>query len=136
MYVIKNQPLLVQLCVIKQNNMQTILQQPYVSSYSPSISKPSLLARFMTWAKNQNENRFVWLAVILFAHGCFFTPLTLFVITATGNSPVAMAFAIAAMGMSLITNLAALPTTVTVPTFFLSLAIDLGIIISCLAAFL
>lgn len=116
--------------------MQTILQQSYAPSYTPAIRKPSILTRFMTWCKNQNDNRFVWLAVILFAHGCFFTPLTLFVIVTTGNNPVAMPFAIAAMGMALITNLAALPTKVTLPTFFLSLAIDLGIIIFCLSAVL
>ncbi len=114
--------------------MQTVLQQSYSSTYSQAIDKISLWNRFITWCKDQNENRFVWLALILFAHGCFFTPLTLFVLMATGNSPLAMAFAIAAMGMSLITNLAALPTKITIPVFFLSIAIDLGIMIACVAS--
>jgi hypothetical protein len=38
------------------------------------------------------------------------------------------------MGMCLVTNLAALPTKITLPIFFLSLVIDLAIIISGIAS--
>lgn len=44
------------------------------------------------------------------------TNLTLFII------------AIAAMGMSLVTNLAAMPTKTTIPVFVLSILIDLAVI--------
>jgi hypothetical protein len=36
------------------------------------------------------------------------------------------------MAMALVTNLAALPTKITLPVFFLSVLIDLGIIIASL----
>ena len=49
----------------------------------------------------------------------------------TGNNLYLFVVAIAAMGMTLVTNLAALPTKITIPLFILSLLIDLGIIISC-----
>jgi hypothetical protein len=54
----------------------------------------------------------------------------------TGNSMLSWSFAIAAIGMSLITNLAALPTKITIPTFFLSILLDLGIIITSLSVWL
>jgi hypothetical protein len=43
------------------------------------------------------------------------------------------AFVIAAMTMSLVTNLAALPTKITIPVFFFSLMIDVAVIINCIA---
>lgn len=116
--------------------MQTALQQPYASSYSETTYKISIRIRFIEWCKNQDESRFVWLAITLMSHASLFTPLTLYVIISTGNSMLAWTFAIAAMAMSLVTNLAALSTKITIPTYLLSLAIDLGIIIVCLIGFL
>ena len=37
------------------------------------------------------------------------------------------------MAMALVTNLAAMPTKVTIPIFFLSVLIDIAVIASCLA---
>jgi hypothetical protein len=37
------------------------------------------------------------------------------------------------MAMTVVTNLAAMPTRVTIPIFFLSVLIDLGIIIASIA---
>jgi hypothetical protein len=36
------------------------------------------------------------------------------------------------MGMTVITNLAAMPTRITIPVFFFSVLLDLVIIITCL----
>ena len=116
--------------------MQTVLQQSYAPAYSQTDSKASTWTRFMTWCKNQKENRFVWLSIALAGHGCVFTPLTLFIIMYSGNSMLLWAIAILAMGMCLITNLAALPTKITIPTFFLSLLLDFGIIITCIVGLL
>ena len=116
--------------------MQTVLQQPYVTSYRESAEKVSLIQKFLTWSKNQEEFRFVWLAVILSAHGTLITPLTLFIVMYTGNSMFAFVLAIAAMGISLVANLAALPTKITIPVFFFSVALDLGVIITNLAFWL
>ena len=115
---------------------QAVSQQPFTASYSETIYKDSAWTRFILWCKNQDEFRFMWLAVMLFSHGCLLTPLTLYVIIGTGNSMLAWAFAIAAMAMTLVTNLAALSTKITIPTYLLSLAIDLGIIVVCLASFI
>jgi hypothetical protein len=49
----------------------------------------------------------------------------------TGNNLYLFVLATAAMGMTLVTNLAALPTKITLPVFVLSILIDLGIVISC-----
>ena len=49
----------------------------------------------------------------------------------TGNNLYLFVLAIAAMGMTLVTNLAALPTKITIPVFVLSILIDLAIVISC-----
>ena len=104
----------------------------YNSDYVMPARKESLLTRFISWAKNQERHRLGWLAVIITGHGCVLTPITLFAIILSGNSMVFWSMAIAAMGMSLITNLAALPTKITIPVFFFSVLIDLVIIINCI----
>lgn len=112
--------------------MQTI-QQSLARTYSQELQKASLWTRFISWCENQEESRFLWLGIALATHACFITPLTLAVVMFTGNSMLFFAFGIAAMAMALITNLAALPTKVTIPTFFLSLVLDLVIIITSLS---
>jgi hypothetical protein len=74
----------------------------------------------------------MWLATGLAGHGCFLTPVTLMAVMLTGNSMFLWALVIAAMGMTVVTNLAALPTKITIPVLFLSILIDLGIIVSCI----
>jgi hypothetical protein len=122
--------------LLKQEHMQTVLQQSYARPYTQTASKPSIWTRFITWCKNQEESRFLWLGISLAGHACLMTPLTLFIIMLTGNSMLFWGFAIAAMGMALITNLAALPTKITIPTFFLSVILDVAIIIASLSTWL
>ena len=116
--------------------MQTVLQQSYARPYTETIEKPSIWSRYMTWCKSQQESRFLWLGIALASHACFITPLTLFVVMYTGNSIVFFAFAIAAMGMVLVTNLAALPTKITIPTLLLSIILDVTIIVASLSMWL
>jgi hypothetical protein len=113
--------------------MQLIQQHTYQLTRSRAEEKPSLVQRFFAWCKNQDENRLTWLAVILTGHGCIITPLTVMFIMLTGNNPVFWPIAIGAMGMCLVVNLAALPTKITIPIFFLSLAIDLAIVITAIS---
>lgn len=113
--------------------MQTAVQQPYASSYSQSLQGPSIWIRFFTWCKNQEEFRFLWLGIAVAGHACFLTPLTLFIIMFTGNSLFLWGFAMAAMGIALVTNLAALPTKITIPTFFFSVLIDITLIVISLS---
>jgi len=115
--------------------METLLQHTINSTYAHPVKKEStsIVSRFVTWCKGQEKHRLGWLAVIIAGHGCVLTPITLFAIILSGNSMVFWSMAIAAMGMSLITNLAALPTKITIPVFFLSVVIDLVIIASCIS---
>ena len=111
--------------------METV-QQLYNPGYIISTKKQASLSRFISWCKSQEKHRLAWLAVIIAGHGCVLTPITLFAIILGGNSMVFWSMAIAAMGMSLITNLAALPTKITIPVFLFSVLIDLAIIVNCI----
>ena len=115
---------------------ETVLQQSYAPSYTLRLGKPSVWTRFITWCKGQEGDRFLWLGIALAVHGCILTPLTLFILMYTGNSMFFWGIAIAAMGMSLVTNLAALSTRITIPAFFFSVLLDLGVIIACLSMWL
>ena len=86
----------------------------------------------MNWCENQNENRILWIGIALAAHGCIITPLTVMAVLLAGTNLFLFMLAIVAMGMSLVTNLAALPTRITIPVFFLSILIDVIIVISTL----
>ena len=114
--------------------MNTALQHSHSTYYEKSTAHTSRWFRFMSWCKNQEENRFMWLAVTLAGHGCFLTPLTLMAVMLTGNSMFLWALVIGAMGIALVTNLAALPTKLTIPVLFLSILVDLGVILSCIIA--
>jgi hypothetical protein len=59
------------------------------------------------------------------------TPLTLFAVILSGASLPLFIAAIIAMGLALVTNLAAMPTKVIIPAFFLSILIDVTIVVIC-----
>jgi hypothetical protein len=107
------------------------ISQSIPVNYTEKKSASSILTRFMTWCTGQEESKLLWLGVILAAHGCILTPLTVMAVMFTGNNLYLFVLAIAAMGMTLVTNLAALPTRITIPVFILSILIDLGIVVSC-----
>ena len=111
--------------------MNTTLDHSYSSTLHKSIDHSSVWSRFITWCHGQEKNRFMWLATGLAGHGCFLTPVTLMAVMISGNSMFLWALVSGAMAMTLVANLAALPTKITVPVFFLSVLIDLGIIAGC-----
>ena len=109
---------------------QTVYSHPY-----EMVNKnQSIVSKFMTWCQAQEKNRLGWVGLILAIHGCVITPITLFIIISAGNNIAFWGVAMGAMAMSLITNLAALPTKITIPVFFFSLIVDLAIIGTCLFA--
>jgi len=112
--------------------MQTIVQKTNYHSYSRNESHVSVLKKFTDWTKKQEEDRFLWMAIAIGGHGCFFTIITILMILFTGNHFIFWPFAIAAMAMTVVTNLAAIPTKITLPVFFFSLLIDIAIIILCI----
>jgi hypothetical protein len=112
--------------------MKTI-QPSYTAGHFQAEAKSNVIHRFFAWCEKQEENRLLWLGFIVGGHGCVFTPITLFLIIFSGNSFVLWPFAIAAMTMTLVSNLAAMPTKYTIPIFFLSLVIDVMIIVNCIS---
>ena len=86
----------------------------------------------MNWCEGQKENRLLWVGIVLAGHGCIITPLTVMAVLLAGTNLFLFMLAIVAMMMALVTNLAALPTRITIPLFFLSVLIDIVIFISTL----
>jgi hypothetical protein len=103
----------------------TTMNQAISATYTQGTSSTSFVRKFFAWCKGQDENRFLWLGIVLAGHGCILTPLTVMALL--------FVLAIVSMGMSLVTNLAAMPTKITIPVFALSVLIDIAIIISCAA---
>lgn len=110
--------------------MNTTLQHSHTGYYQRTTGHISVWSRFMSWCHGQEEHRFLWLAAGLAGHGCFLTPLTLMAVMLSGNSMLLWALVIGAMAMTLVTNLAGLSTKITIPVFFLSILIDVGVIVS------
>ena len=124
-----------EICVTKSKDMET-LQQIYHASYVETAQRESVISKFFSWCKNQEPYRYGWLAAIIALHGCVLSPITVLMIGLGGNDLVLWGMAIGAMGVSLITNLAALSTKITIPVFFVSILIDLVIVGICLGAIL
>lgn len=122
-----------QLCVTKfETKMTTTTYNPSLAgSYLKDHTKTSIYKKFLTWAEGQESNRLLWLGIALSAHGCIITPLTVMAVLLAGTNMFLFVLAIVAMGASLVTNLAALPTRITIPVFILSTLIDIAIIFSC-----
>ena len=112
--------------------MSTIQNTSLPAAYAVREHKANLFTRFINWCASQEEYRFGWLAAILVAHGCALTPITLFAVILAGAKLSYFIIAILAMGLSLVTNLAAQPTKVTIPAFVFSLLVDVVLITLCL----
>jgi hypothetical protein len=89
------------------------------------------ISNFLTWSKNQEENRILWVCISLAGHGCVLTPLTVLAVAFAGMSMTLFMLALIAMALSLVTNLAAMPTKVTIPALALSIVIDIAVVIAC-----
>ena len=111
----------------------TTLNHTFASTYTEPTSRISFFTRFINWCKGQEQNRLLWLGIALTGHGCILTPLTVMAVLLAGTNLYLFILAIVAMGMSLVTNLAAMPTKITIPVFILSILIDIAIVISSLA---
>lgn len=112
--------------------METIVKHLYAHPLS-ATRKTSVWKKFITWCDGQEKFRLGWLAAALTLHGCVLTIVTMFAVVLAGNHFIFWPFIIAAMGATLLVNLAAMPTKITIPVFFFSVMIDLVIIISCVA---
>lgn len=111
--------------------MQTTIQQTVSQHHSLPIFRPAFITTFLRWAAMQEASRFGWAAVILAIHGCIVTPITILIVAMTGMHLGLFITAMSAMGLALTTNLAAMPTKVTIPAFFISLLVDVFVIAAC-----
>ena len=107
--------------------MQTI-QNIYSPANLVVAEKQSVFSKFFAWCNSQEKYRFGWVAAILAIHGCVLAPITVLTIAFGGNSMIAWGMLIGGIAMSLIVNLAAMPTKITIPVFFLSILIDIAVI--------
>ena len=111
--------------------MQTILNQQIATTYSETSTRASLWTRFMNYCKSQENNRLFWVGLVLAVHGCILTPITVMITLAAGPNFFLFMTGMVAMGIALVTNLAAMPTRVTIPAFALSVLMDIAISVSC-----
>ena len=117
--------------MLKIIDMETTVK--HVFTQSMHTTKVSAWRKFIDWCNSQEKYRFGWLAAALTLHGCVLTIFTMFAVVLAGNHFIFWPFIIGGMGITLIVNLAAMPTKITIPVFFFSVLVDLLIIISCIA---
>jgi len=110
--------------------MQTITNQTINTTYSATANNTTLWTRFMNYCKGQESNRLMWVGIALAAHGCILTPITVMITFFAGQNFFLFMTAMVAMGIALVTNLAAMPTRITIPAFVLSIVMDIFVIIS------
>lgn len=99
--------------------------------YNNAAQTLSLWQRFLQYAEAQQPNRFGWLAFSFFMQGCVLVPITLMIVVMRGNPfelwiPCLVGFVITET-----TNLAAMPTKVTIPVFWAGVVIDLLVVATC-----
>ena len=111
--------------------MKALTQTSPVPFYEAS-TQPNVFAKFFDWCKAQEKNRFGWLAISLASHGCILTPLVVFAVGVSGNDFTLWMIAMLAMAVTLIVNLAAQPTKIIIPIFFLSIVVDIAVVIACI----
>jgi hypothetical protein len=111
----------------------TTMDHSFSTTYTEQATQTGIFSKFMTWCKGQDDNRFMWIGIVLAGHGCILTPLTVMAVLMAGTNMFLFMLCIVSMGMALVTNLAAMPTKITIPVFVLSVLIDIAVIISCFA---
>ena len=109
--------------------METITHPNISISFEHSKVSESIFTKFFNWCERQQPNRLLWLGVAVSAQGCILAPAAILAVVLAGTNLALFMAAIVAMGMVLVTNLAALPTKITIPIFFFSLLIDIVIVI-------
>jgi len=114
--------------------MATTMHPSVQTAYTVTSKNTGAWSRFMEWARGQDQNRFLWLAVALGGFGCVLTPITILFVSMAGMNLFLFMTALFAMAIALIVNLAAMPTKYTIPVFFFSVLIDVAVIVVALAS--
>jgi ABC-type multidrug transport system permease subunit len=108
--------------------MSTTISHPTLVSHESTRSLRSLFNRFLDWSADQQENRLGWQGLSLLGFTCFFTPLTILMISLSGANLFLIMIALVAMEVNLVVNLIVMPTKITIPAFFLAAVADITII--------
>jgi hypothetical protein len=113
--------------------MSNVLQSPVAIRDAYGEKNPSLIQRFLSWSKAQQHDHFMWIGIGLALQGCALAPISLYFVSLVGVNLTLFCIVLTAMAMVLVTNLAALPTKITIPVLVASVIIDVGVIITALA---
>ena len=111
--------------------MESIVKHLY--AHQMDAANISVWKKFISWCVSQEKHRLGWMIVTITLHGCVLSIFTMFAVVLAGNHFIFWPFIIGGMGITLVTNLAVMPTKITIPVFFCSVLLDLVIIISCIA---
>ena len=115
--------------------MSTTISHPISIAHESTRSVQSLVNQFLNWSAGQQENRLAWQGIGLLVFGCFLTPLSVLIISLTGANLFFILTALMAMEVTLVLNLTATQTKITIPAFFLGVVADITIIVvSAIAA--
>ncbi len=99
--------------------------------------KTKVFTKFFAWCKAQEPNRFLWIAITLFGLIGLIMPYTLLSILFIGNQNLNLFLTICAVNVPVFAlYLAAQPTKVTLPAFFLTVAIDVFVMLYSFVYFL
>jgi hypothetical protein len=109
--------------------MLTVISRPISISHESTRSLWSLVNRFLNWSADQQENRIEWQGIGLVVMGCVLTPLTAFIVFLSGANPLLILTAIVAVEITLVVNLSAMPTKITIPAFLLGVVMDIAIMV-------
>ena len=96
--------------------------------FTESKKNRGLIQKFKAFCERQQENRLGWTAVIIAAQVLLLVPITLIAIASNGGQFVLWIPVILSSFVTLVSNLAALPTKITIPVFCASVLINVSII--------
>jgi hypothetical protein len=109
--------------------MSTTINRPIQIHYENRRSVRSLVNKFLSWCTDQEQNRLLWQCITVVVLGSILTPLTVLAVALSGRNLFLFLTALVAMEMPLVTNLAALPTKITIPVFLLGIVMDITVIV-------
>jgi hypothetical protein len=109
--------------------MSTIISRPVSVPHEGRRSLRSRVNQFLNWVDDQQENRIGWEGIGLMVFGCVLTPLTVVTISLSGVDLSLILISLVAMAITLVTNLTAMPTKITIPLFLLGVVADFTIIV-------
>jgi hypothetical protein len=109
--------------------MLTTISRPISIPHESTGSLGSLVNRILNWSADQQENRLEWQGVGLIVLGCVLTPLTVLIVFLTGANPLLILTALVAVEITLVVNLSAMPTKITIPAFLLGIVMDIAIMV-------